>query len=340
MQPCLSSLMILVLTGFLTLPTAWADKVTLNDGSVIMGTVTKMVDGKIHIKTNFAGNITISATEVSGVETQETMPVHLSDGSIIHGTVKISDEGGIEVIRTEGDIKIPVQPENISAIAPPKPEPPKWHGNIIGNLAITDGNSENKGFGISMDFAKRAENDRIGIRGGYFYSSTQGVGTRDDQYLTAKYDYFFNQKLFGYMNTRLDRDSIKDLELRTTAGTGAGYQILEDDTYTLSGEAGLSFVNETYANSIDDETYLAGRASASFIWWIVEDKLQFEEIAEILLSLDDRDDWIGISDSAITWKFNSRWSSQAAVRFEYDNTPATGQKETDTKYSVGIGYSF
>ncbi|MBD3265995.1 DUF481 domain-containing protein [bacterium] len=325
------------------IPAGQADKVTLSDGSVIMGTVDKMMEGKLYISTKFAGDIAIAASEIQGIEMKETKPVHLSDGSIIKGTVQISEQGAMEVVRTEGDVKFPVQPENVKAIAPPPPPtptPPQWKGNIIGDLSITEGNSETKGIGLSADATKRSETDRIILRGGYYYSENEGEGTRDDQFIAAKYDYFFDKHLFAYGNTRLDRDAIKELQLRTTGGGGVGYQFLETEKYNLFGETGLSYVHEDYDLDADDATYLAGRAAADFSWWIIQEKLQFQEIAEILLSLDETDDWIGISESNLTWKWTDRWSSRAGIQLEYDNTPATGQDELDTKYTLGIGYSF
>ena len=187
---------------------------------------------------------------------------------------------------------------------------------------------------------KRAEDDRIGLRAGYFYTEDDGKGTRDDQFLFGKYDYFFSKQLFAYLTSRLDRDAIRDLNLRTTGGAGAGYQFIENDTLDLFGEMGLSYVNEDFVNDFDDQSYVAGRVAGHFGWWILKDRLRFTEDLEVLLGIEDVDDWFAISESALTWKWTEQWSANAGIRFEYDNTPATGFDRADTKYTVGIGYSF
>ena len=92
----------------------------------------------------------------------------------------------------------------------------------------------------------RERNRRITLKGGYFYQKDDDETTRDDQYILGKYDYFFTEKLFGYLNTRLDRDSMKELKLRTTGGAGLGYQFLETDIYNLYAEGGISYVNEDF----------------------------------------------------------------------------------------------
>jgi putative salt-induced outer membrane protein YdiY len=326
--------------------TAFADKITLQDGSILMGTVTHMVEGQIHIETAFAGALTVPMEQIVEMETADVKPIHLHDGSVIQGTIQTREANRMDVIWGKDQTRFAVVPADIQAIDPPPPPPAptptpvRWTGSVVGNLSITSGNRDTTGVGISADLARRSEDDRITLKGGYFYAEDRGNGIRDDQYLSGKYDYFFTKKFFGYLNTRLDRDAIRDLELRTTGGAGLGYQFLETDIYNLFTEAGVSYVNEDFMLDVDDQTYVAGRLAMHFGWWIIKDRLRFEEDAELLLGMTDLNDWFGISDSSLIWKWNSRLSSNASVRFEYDNTPATGRKRADTKYTLGIGYSF
>ncbi|MFB3786101.1 MAG: YdiY family protein [bacterium] len=335
----LKDLAVIGLLVWVACPFAMPDTVKTLDGSVLKGTVTSLVDGKLVLKTDFAGDIIIPLEKVATLETTEVMPIHLNDGSVITGTLQPSPPEKMEVIRAEDQTRMSVVPAQITAINPPPPPPVVWHGSLVGDLTITDGNSQTKGIGIAGDMSRRTADDRITLKGGYFYTEDKGVGTRDDQFLAGKYDYFFNEKLFGYLNTRLDRDAIKDLELRSTGGAGLGYQFLETDIFDLFGEAGISYVNENFTNS-PDQAYAAGRAALGFGWWIVKDIVRFEENAEILVSVEDANDWLGISDTGLIWKWTDHWSSRAGVRFEYDNTPAIGRERADTKYLLGIGYTF
>ncbi len=315
----------------------------MKDGSVLVGKVTQIVDQTLYISTQFAGDLEIPLEHVEMLNTEESLPVHLSDGSVIVGTVKESDNGQIVVQHEQTQTEFQVNPSDIQAINPPQPTPtpkPKWKGKIVGSLSSTDGNSDTLGGSFTTELTKRSEADRITLRGGYFYEEDNGEGTRDEQFVFGKYDYFFNQKMFGYLNSRLDRDSIKDLQLRTSGGVGAGYQFIENETWNIFSETGLSYVNEDFELDADDATYVAGRAAFHAGWWIVQEKLQFEEDAELLLGIEDIDDWFAISDSSLTWYWSERWSSQAALRYEYDNTPATGKKNWDLNVTLGLGYSF
>jgi putative salt-induced outer membrane protein YdiY len=338
-RQCLLSLIVIAICS----TASYADKVSLSDGSIIMGDITSVSDGKVKIKTSFAGDIEFPMGEVVSIETTEAKPVHLSDGSVIQGTIEMKGPNQMEVVRKKGETGFKIDTTEIQAINPPPPPPPKkvkWVGSVVGNLAITDGNSDTKGIGISANMNRRTIEDRINLRAGYFYSENNQIGSRDDQFVVGKYDYFFNKKLFTYLTSRLDRDVIRDLDMRTTAGAGLGYQFIEDELYNLFGELGLSYVNEDYGNSIDDDSYVAGRTALHFDWWILKDRLKFTEDLEIFLGIEDLDDWFAISESGLVYKWTDQWSANAAIRFEYDNTPATGFKSTDTKYILGVGYSF
>lgn len=200
---------------------SFADTVTTKGGSVLQGTVEKVTDGKVQLKTAYAGSITIALDQVVKMETAETMPVHLKDGSVIVGTFQPAPTG-LNLSRAADQSQIPVAIGDIASVNPPAKPPVKWTGSVVGNVAITDGNTRNKGAGLSADAIRRAEIDRITFRGGYFYSENQGVKTRDDLFLSGKYDYFLGKKVYAYGTSRLDRDTIKSLTLRTTVGGGLG----------------------------------------------------------------------------------------------------------------------
>ena len=72
---------IIGMTVWAACPYALPDTVKTLDGSVLKGTVTSLVAGKLVLKTDFAGEITIPLEKVATLETTEVMPVHLDDGA-------------------------------------------------------------------------------------------------------------------------------------------------------------------------------------------------------------------------------------------------------------------
>jgi putative salt-induced outer membrane protein YdiY len=317
-----------------------ADTIKLSDGSVVVGKVAKMEGGTLTIETSFAGTIEISMDKVVMIQTDVKMPIHLEDGSVIQGTLKASDENAIEVIRKEDETSMKVEPSGITSINPTPPPPIRWKGKVIGTFSLTDGNSETLGAGLEANASRRTDMDRITLRAGYFYQEDEKNATRDDQYAFAKYDYYFHDKMYGYLNGRIYRDGIKNLELRTTGGGGLGYTFLEDDIFNLSAEGGISYYSEDYSGGLDDKRNASARLAGNFDWWIVKKTLLFEQDLEGLISVEDSEDFLLYSDSRLSWYFTERWSINGAVRFEYLNVPAAGNERVDTKYMVGVGYEF
>ncbi len=341
----MKSLRIFVLVGLAAMAAApaFCDWIETKDGSRVMGEVIHMKEGSVILSTAFAGELEISWEQIAGIETEEAKPIHLDDGSVIHGSIEVKDDGRLEVVRGVGKTRFPITIDEVAAIAPPAPPTPtpvSWKGKVVGSLNVNQGNTELTDGALTVDMSRRNQKDRYTVRGGYFFAENNGDDTRDEQFLSAKYDYFFNKQLYSYFTTRFDRDIIRALDLRTSAGAGAGYQFWETEVYNLSGELGISYVNEDYDVASDDEDYIAARIGSHFDWWIIKDKLQYTQNAELLPGLQDVEDWYAIFDAILTWQWSEQWSMNGGVRLQYDNTPAVGQKEEDIEYLLGVGYSF
>lgn len=329
--------------SFIIAAPAFSDWIEIKDGSRIQGSVVNMKEGSVTLSTSFAGELEIPWKQIKGIETEESKPIHLDDGSVIMGTIEVSDDGKLEVVRGEGRTRFPITVEEVSAIAPPAPPtptPPQWKGKVVGSLSVNQGNTELTNGALTVDMSRRNEKDRYTFRGGYFFAENDGNDTRDEQFLSAKYDYFFDKKLYSYFTSRFDRDVIRELDLRTSAGAGAGYQFWETEKHNLSGELGLSYVNEDYQLAADDQDYIAARIGSHFDWWIIKDKLQYNQNAEFLPGLQDFEDWYFLFDTMLTWQWNKNWSMNGGIRIGYDNTPAKGQEKEDIEYLLGVGYSF
>lgn len=321
----------------------YCDWVEIKDGSRLMGAVVHMKEGAVILSTAFAGELEIPWEQIAAIETDEAKPIHLDDGSVIQGTIELNEDGQLDVVRGEGRTRFPIDIDEVSAISPPAtptPTPPRWKGKVVGNLSVNQGNTELTNGALTVDMARRNEKDRYTVRGGYFFAENDGKDTRDEQFISAKYDFFFDKQLYSYFTTRFDRDVIRELDLRTSAGAGGGYQFWETEKHKLSGELGLSYVNEDYQLATDDQDYIAARLASNFDWWIIKDKLQYSQNVEFLPGLQDVQDWYAIFDTMLTWQWNKKWSMSGGVRIGYDNTPAKGLEKEDIEYLLGVGYSF
>ena len=68
------------LCALLLAATVFADKVTLNDGSVLNGEIQGLADGKLTIKTAFADALAIPVAAISAVDSDKQFGVASADG--------------------------------------------------------------------------------------------------------------------------------------------------------------------------------------------------------------------------------------------------------------------
>jgi putative salt-induced outer membrane protein YdiY len=172
------------------------------------------------------------------------------------------------------------------------------------------------------------------------YSDEKGIGvTQRRTYGQLKYDYFFNPKTFGYALVSGENDHNAALDLRATLGVGAGYQFREDKEWKISGEAGLSYVDENFEGSADDQDFIAARLAYKVDTTIGE-AWTAGQWGELLTSVEDTSDMSARVDTHARVSLTEKMFAQLQWIYSWDNTPATGADRVDEQYLLTLGWSF
>ena len=105
---------LLVLTLFLAAPGADAAEVRLKDGTVVIGTIIRLIDGEdLVVDTEYMDEVTIEWDAIVAVRGTQVVEVELFDGSRQLGTVTF-DESGFSVV---GDDTLMVNPKDVFAMS-------------------------------------------------------------------------------------------------------------------------------------------------------------------------------------------------------------------------------
>jgi putative salt-induced outer membrane protein YdiY len=219
---------------------------------------------------------------------------------------------------------------------------PRWTGAAALNLNLIESVSDSESLTFSARGELPSERDRLAINALYAFSRQSSPGVRqitEDRYrLNAQYDQKIQDLYFWYVSSRLDRDKIVQLNLRTILAGGLGYRVFRrDDTrWLLSG--GVSYRKEDYQVGADGEEY-GLRFGSEFrrklnTWITVSHDLEF------IPAFKDFDDYVLSSDLRILTLLNSRMTAEMRFIFDYDSTPGSNQRRDTNKYFVGLGYSF
>ncbi len=327
---------------FLTVDGAIADKVILENGDILTGTVEKVLEGKLTLKTDYAGSIEIQMGKVKQIITDNPVAVHLTTGEVVTGKVKPAEEGKLEVEASPERGATTVEMGKIASINPPPKG--KWHGNVTAAGYIQSGNTDRKGGSISAEVVRRTENDRFTTRYMFNYAQENGQMTARNNYGQIKYDYFFTKKFYAFVNTELLNDIFSDTRLRTFVGPGAGYQFWDDPVKSLMFEAGFSYFNwDRYKGK--DEDGIAARFGFDFTYNIFK-WLSFTDRYVIYPTIGNGGLYFFRNEAALTIPLGTipglggRWSLKIANIIDYNSNPAPGFKKTDVQWIGGLQFSF
>ncbi|MCJ7540441.1 MAG: DUF481 domain-containing protein [Desulfobacterales bacterium] len=333
-------LAIAVLAVLMEQNTVRADDVWLKNGDRIKGVVVTMEAEKLIFKTSYAGDIAIAWSEITNINTDAPVKVIFADGTSAQGMI-ISGEGGKISMKSEQmETPLTFGMAQVKGMNPPPPGPPvKLSGRVNIGISITDGNTDTKTYYGDAEMVARSEKNRFTLGGRYNRAEDSGDTTIDNQTGYIKYDHFLTDKWYFLANAAGTKDSFKDLNLRSSAGLGMGYQFFETKTTNLSVELGVSYVNDDYIVA-DDDGYAAGRWAVNFDHLLYKDSIQFFHNHVGLMSLANTSKTSVQSQTGFRFKIYQGLNATAQLNLDWDNAPPPGVENTDTAYLFTLGYQF
>jgi putative salt-induced outer membrane protein YdiY len=229
---------------------------------------------------------------------------------------------------------------------------PQWNGTLSLGASWTDGNTETDSVTGAFNAVRRDEKDRWTLDAFTNYGSTTDTvtdaktTTTNNSGLGAKYDYFYSKKMYLFGNGSGKVDHVADLDLRTVLGAGVGYQWKETEKLKWGTELGLSYVDEDFEDNSFDTDFVAARVGSNLSYQISK-SASFEQVAEILPSLDDSEDVIAKIDNRLKLNITGKWIAQIQYVLDFDGSVPTGaaagpdgKEETDHRVVLGLGWSF
>ncbi len=149
-----------------------------------------------------------------------------------------------------------------------------------------------------------------------------------------------NEKWYLYVSTLFEHDEFKDLNLRSTLGAGAGYQIFETPLLNLSVSAGLAMVNDNF-DVAEDNDFPAGQWGINYDQYFFEKFVQLFHVNNGYISLEDANDWFLKTRTGLRFPLYKGLTATLQYNFDWDNQlSATAKTEEDTKFLFLLGYQF
>ena len=341
MRPLLSSLALAFLA--LAVPAQDKDTVILKNGDRITGKVLNLAGGKLILQTDAAGKVSLEWSKVKSLSTSSPLKLVLKDGTTVNRRIVTAKDGTL--VLEGGDLGLPAIPFSmVSSINPPKEPPVKWTGNVNLGATKTAGNSNNTSVSATMDAVRRSAIDRFTFGAGWLYTEQKDQDTKEKTiterrvFAGVKYDYFISDRWYLNANTKAEGSKASDLDLRYTIAAGVGYQFYEEPDFTLNGELGLGYFYEKFKGE-SGEDHVTFRAASNLGWRITSD-IGYSHLIEWYPSTEKFRDMLIHYDGRLTASLTRSMFLQFQLLWDWDSTPAKGQRRSDTTYILSIGWSF
>jgi len=313
-----------------------ADKVVLENGDTLTGTVVKVLDGKLTLKTDYSAPIEIQVSKIKQIFTDNPVEVHLSSGEVLKGKIETKEDGQLVVGKSGERETTSVDLAKVVSVNPPPPK--KWSGSINAGGNIQTGNTDRKGVILEAQVTRKTDLDRIFFHYLFNYAEENGEMTARSQYGEMEYDYFFTKKWYALAAVSLLNDKFSNYRLRTIVGPGVGYQVWDDPVKALSFEAGLAYqVNDYYTGN--DTSFLTARLGGK-VRYKLFDFLVFSDYLLFYPSIGKGGEYTFRNEAALTAPLGARWSLKLANIIDYNSNPQPGFDRADVQYLLTLGFSF
>ena len=219
---------------------------------------------------------------------------------------------------------------------------PKWEGTLNAGLSTSSGNTDHRSLHTSMEAELREAERRYSLGFHWQYADEAQDGPREllerHADANAQVDFFIDEKSYYLVTSDAETDHQAELESRYSAGLGYGYQVAEEEDWSLSFEAGMSVINEQFDGE-DEDSYLSGRFGYSLKRDLGE-RWTLSQDSEIFPSFEETEDVHLEVDSRLRCDLSDNLYGQFQWLFDWDNTPADGAERADHRLLLSVGYSF
>lgn len=332
--------------------TSFADQVVLINGDQLNGQVVKMEKGKMVFLADMLGEVTIDMDKIRSIQTDDSVELHLIDGNVVKTPIDL-DQPGIIAFKDTETLKGQTIPlNNLLAINPPKVVPNTWSGNFRFGFDSSHGDSFDQSFNFDLDATREKiktsyqaksrwrnkvnyEVERSRDRDGDEFTSEENIT------LLSKYDHFYKEKAYVFVDGLWKKDHIADLDRRLIGGVGLGHEWINDGTILLTTDFGPAIVHERYVTPTETSTKDDVSAQIGYLFnWKITKRIGFYHQTLYFPSLERSGDYFLLSDAEIRTKISEDWFGSFKTLLDYDSTPADSSGTTDMDYIFSLGWTF
>ncbi|MDP0501075.1 MAG: DUF481 domain-containing protein [Verrucomicrobiota bacterium JB022] len=337
-----------------------ADEVRVSDGSVLKGTIEKIHDGKVHLKTAYAGTLVIPQDQVVSFMTDEPVAVRLEGGNVAQGPVRPTAGNQLQIQTNAGTMTSNVgaveaswpaggtDPDVAATEAALRGQLRTWAYQASLDLSGKAGNTEKTSTSARVQATLEGPSDRLRLYSAFEYANDGDDTTAKEIIGGFNYTNFFTEKWGWYVREELEKDEFEGIDLRSLTGAGANYRFYNYQDFKLEGRTGLSYRYESYVPvtgdnpdtpviettyTPDSEGYL-GLDFGLDLYWKFAAWGDLQSKWTYTPAFEDFNQYIVQQDTSVNipLAFSDQWKLGIGVSNTYNSKPEGDKENLDTTY--------
>lgn len=329
-KPALAAMLLALAPGSML-----ADQLIMKNGDVISGDISSIDDSKVTIKPAYADEFAVNLADVASVEADQVFDVVLEDDREVEARFAGADGEQQTLIVEEQPMMLALEQIKMAQ------EPPPYYERISHvdlNMTLRDGNTDSKNTLLFADTRMRFGVHRHLADLTFAREETNGISTKKQDLLRYEYNWLLDGPWYLGATASYERDPIRTLDHRYTAGLLVGRDIFNTDKQFLTISLGAGWSEEELGGVTD--------SGAVGLWKLIyehkfrEGDLAFFHNHTIDQQFYGTDNFIFKSNTGFRFDIIANVYTAVSLRYDYETEPAPGNKSYDTTLAVGVGAEF
>ncbi|TVP88022.1 MAG: DUF481 domain-containing protein [Pseudomonadaceae bacterium] len=319
-------------------PLLQADTLWLKNGDRITGNIDWIEGGKVLIRTEFAGAITVNLNRVETLEAEGPLLIRRAGQTDRVQGVKASDESG-KVVLQNGAAEVVALSDLRQVLAPqPLIAEARWEGNARAALDMRDSSTNRRDLDLALDTQIRIGDWRHGIGAEYERDVSDGNKIRHTWETDYDLSWFFAEKWFWQTSFSNRRDYLGEIAKRRQVGMGPGYEWWNNPLGRFETAARLDYieVEERNGDKLDASAGVLEWSYRRFLWG---KRFELFHNAETVFADDSLIRYSLDADLGVRYLLNSWMTLSLLTDWEYLNS-SQGNNINDRRYRLALGVNW
>ncbi len=349
LKPTISAIYMLAIFGLGQ--SVMADEVRLKNGDRLTGAIVKADAKTLTLKTEYAGEIAISAESVAEISSDQPLYFALAEGKTVVG--KVATKDGKYAVLTADAARVELEPSGVQAIRS-KTEyeayerslvPPswleRWNGGLDFGYSLTTGNTRTNNLALGGNLARQTKRDKVSLYAAYINAKNKNNGLTETTANAirggGRYEIGLTSRLVAFGFADFEYNEIQLLDLRSVLGGGLGYYLIKHERTQFQVFGGGAYNRENFSDGTrrNSAEILVGEELTSKI----SDRVLFRERFQFFPNMTESGEYRHTFDASLTTKL-TRWLNwQVTASNRYLSNPVPGSKNNDLLLTTGIGIS-